>query len=258
MIDDVSQHDKDRLKEWLPRLAHFHTLLESEPIVVQQTTKRAEDVITTAPTIVNLSVAQHEAATPSKGANRQQIVHLPLDGLVSKMSKVNPFVLGLGCIGQRDRELLQEIVDEIALGCASKSGRNAVVIRIQQVDKQEGHRASERSTPSESTVLSKSKLPHHLWHDFGESKMEKRRWNTQLLELLRLRKEFGLILIDLGNSESQAIIRLGRLCDGVVIQVMDQVSPKTIKTAINNFKQEQLHLLGILSLECVLEQELLA
>lgn len=254
MIDDVSQYDKDRLKEWLPRLTHFHSLLEPEAAVVQQSSERAEEVITKAPTIVNLSVAQPDTTTPVTRANRQQIVHLPLDGLASKMSKVNPFVLGLGCIGQRDPELFQEIADEIALGCAAKAGRNAVVIRIRQENNQEGHRQTERVTPSESSVHRKSKLPHHLWHDFGESKMEKRRWNTQLLELLRLRKEFGLILIDLGNSESQAIIRLGRLCDGVVIQVMDQVSPKTVKTAINNFKLEQLHLLGIMSLECVLEK----
>ena len=254
MIDDVSQQDKDRLKEWLPRLAHFQTLLESEPIFVLQSSEQAEDAIAKAPTIVNLSVAQPDATPPATRAHRQQIVHLPLDGLVSKMSKVNPFVLGLGCIGQRDPELLQKIADEIALGCAAKSGRNAVVIRIRQADNQEVHRSTEQVTPFESSFSSKSKLPHHLWHDFGESKMEKRRWNTQLLELLRLRKEFGLILIDLGDSESQAIIRLGRLCDGVVIQVMDQASPKTVKTAINHFKLEQLPLLGIMSLECVLEK----
>jgi hypothetical protein len=170
------------------------------------------------------------------------------------MAKVNPFVLGLGCIGQRDRELLLEIADEIALGCAAKSGRNAVVIRIRQESAPEIHRQAEQTAGSETSFPSKPKLPYHLWHDFGESKMEKRRWNTQLLELLRLRKEFGLILIDLGDSESQAIIRLGRLCDGVVIQVMDKVSPKTVKTAINNLKQEQLPLLGIMSLECVLEK----
>ena len=254
MIDDVSQHDKDRLKEWLPRLAHFHTLMETQPTVVQQNIERVEVVSPKAPTIVSLSVAQAEATVPLTRANRQQIVHLPLDGLVAKMSKVNPFVLGLGCIGQRDRELLLEIADEIALGCAAKSGRNAVVIRIRQENSQEVHRQAEQATPSETSLPSKSKLPYYLWHDFGESKMEKRRWNTQLLELLRLRKEYGLILIDLGDSESQAIIRLGRLCDGVVIQVMDQVSPKTVKTAINNFKLEQLPLLGIMSLECVLEK----
>lgn len=253
MIDDVSQHDKDRLKEWLPRLAHFRTLMETEPTVVQQSIERVEEVSSKAPTIVNLSVAQPEATIPAKRANRQHVVHLPLDGLVSKMSKVNPFVLGLGCIGQRDRELLQDIAEEIALGCADKSGRNAVVIRIRQENAPEGHRQAEQTMRLETSFPSKPKLPHHLWHDFGESKMEKRRWNTQLLELLRLRKEFGLILIDLGNSESQAIIRLGRLCDGVVIQVMDQVSPKTVKTAINNLKLEQLPLLGIMSLECVLE-----
>jgi hypothetical protein len=254
MIDDVSQHDKDRLKEWLPRLAHFHTLMETQPTVVQQNIERVEVVSPKSPTIVSLSVAQAEATVPVTRANRQQIVHLPLDGLVAKMSKVNPFVLGLGCIGQRDRELLLEIADEIALGCATKSGRNAVVIRIRQENSQEVHRQAEQATHSETSLPSKSKLPYHMWHDFGESKMEKRRWNTQLLELLRLRKEYGLILIDLGDSESQAIIRLGRLCDGVVIQVMDQVSPKTVKTAINNFKLEQLPLLGIMSLECVLEK----
>lgn len=254
MIDDVSQHDKDRLKEWLPRLAHFHTLIETEPTVVQQSIERVEEVCPQAPTIVSLSVAQAEATVPGARANRQQIVHLPLDGLVAKMSKVNPFVLGLGCIGQRDRELLLEIADEIALGCAAKSGRNAVVIRILKENSQDVHRQVEQTASSGTSFSSKSKLPYHLWHDFGETKMEKRRWNTQLLELLRLRKEFGLILIDLGDSESQAIIRLGRLCDGVVIQVMDQVSPKTVKTAINHFKLEQLPLLGIMSLECVLEK----
>jgi len=81
--------------------------------------------------------------------------------------------------------------------------------------------------------------------------MEKLRWNTQLLELLRLRKEYGLILIDLGDAESQAMVRLGRLCDGVVIQMMDQVSPRTMKTVLNTLKMEQLKLLGILSLECI-------
>ncbi len=254
MIDDVSQHDKDRLKEWLPRLAHFHTLMETQPTVVQQSIERVEVVSPKAPTIVSLSTAQAEATVPVTRANRQQIVHLPLDGLVAKMAKVNPFVLGLGCIGQRDRELLVEIADEIALGCAAKSGRNAVVIRIRQENAQDVQRQVEQATPSETSLPGKSKLPYHLWHDFGESKMEKRRWNTQLLELLRLRKEYGLILIDLGDSESQAIIRLGRLCDGVVIQVMDQVSPKTVKTAIHHFKLEQLPLLGIMSLECVLEK----
>jgi hypothetical protein len=254
MIDDVSQHDKDRLKEWLPRLAHFHTLMETEPTVVQQSNEQVQDISSKTPTIVSLSATQAEVTVPVTPANRQQIVHLPLDGLVAKMAKVNPFVLGLGCIGQRDRELLLQIADEIALGCAAKSGRNAVVIRIRQESAPEVHRKVEQTARSETSFPSKPKLPYHLWHDFGESKMEKRRWNTQLLELLRLRKEFGLILIDLGDSESQAIIRLGRLCDGVVIQVMDQVSPKTVKTAINNFKLEQLPLLGIMSLECVLEK----
>ena len=96
MIDDVSQHDNDRLKEWLPRLAHFRTLMETEPTVVQQSIERVEEISSKAPTIVNLSVAQPEATIPAKRANRQNVVHLPLDGLVSKMSKVNPFVLGLG------------------------------------------------------------------------------------------------------------------------------------------------------------------
>lgn len=241
MIVDDHQPDRERLKEWLPRLAHFQSLLESDPSTF--------DLRDDQPSAAARAM---ETATSVARMSRQQIVHLPLDGIVSKMTKVNPFVLGLGCIGQRDQELLGEISDQIALGCASKSGRHAVVIRIRQEGNEVNRMGSARSETASSFVNHRETMtPHHVWHDFGESKMEKLRWNTQLLELLRLRKEYGLILIDLGDAESQAMVRLGRLCDGVVIQMMDQVSPRTMKTVLNTLKMEQLKLLGILSLECI-------
>lgn len=295
MIVDDNQRDKNRLHEWLPKLARFQSLIamdpklfgDSEASVLDEnkvvsspdrpSTTYSTDTIVVShawPTDTNWErlvmpvspsgIRPNDAAAADvaedrqeTGSYRQQIVHLPMDGIVSKMSKVNPFVLGLGCLGKRDPGLLEAIADELAMGCGAKSGRDSVLIRIRQKSQTgEGNVTANAkdSTPTPQSAIPQSpvrKLPVHIWHDFGESKMDKLQWNTQLLELLRLRKEFGLILIDLGDAESQAMVRLGRLCDGVVIQMMNHVNPRQAKSAIHHLKQEQLRLLGLLSLDCI-------
>lgn len=169
------------------------------------------------------------------------MIHLPIDGILKRISQKNPFVLGFTTVSGARREWKDEVVKAIAGRCSDKTGRSSFVIKMREA--QTELTAVHGSEPSLQTQDQAS------WSYLAGTALEKQRWNAQLSELLRWKQQFGLIIIDLGDAGFPELPRIGRLCDGVVVQISDPSHAQGAIDAMRKLQSCRLPILGVWSLE---------
>ena len=187
------------------------------------------------PDVVTIMPEPREALSPP-------LVHLPVDEIIASILKTKPYMLGLGTTGFCDHALVERIVSDVALRCGQKTNRNTLVVRLRS------------GSPEHEIAISKGLVQNGAyaqvhWAGFGDSKEEKRRWNCQLADLLEWKQEFGLILFDLGDAGSPAMSRMGRLCNGVVIQMLATSDARSTIQILKNLQNQRIKIIGAWAIE---------
>ncbi len=172
-----------------------------------------------------------------------QIVHLPVDGILKRINRSKSFVLGVGAVGNSDPLLVRSVVSEIVTRCCGKTNRNAILVTVR--------------TPNDATsanIPSCGLYREARWSYFGQTKTETRAWHGQLAELPRWKQEFGLIVFDLGDVGFPLMPRIGRLCDGVVVQLLDPSNSRETIQALRRLQKDRLTILGAWSVDLCLQR----
>ncbi len=211
------------LERWLPRLHQYQEAINSVPQNVQDS-----DAVSTESDCEMLLAEQKNVAQPSSN-----IAHLPIDGIIKRIQRSKSFVLGIGSVGLSDLRLVRSIMIELVSRCSSKTDRKAILMSLGQPD------PSIENVPSENGNLQQA-----FWTLFGESKAELKAWHAQLGTLPRWKQEFGLIVLDLGDASSPQMPRIGRLCDGVVLQLFHDIGSRATIRALKSVQKENLPMLG--------------
>ncbi len=165
-----------------------------------------------------------------------QISHLPIDGILKRLHRSKSFVLGIGSIGLSDPSLVRSIVIDLVKRCSSKTDRKALLVTTRQVGSEDAE------VPIESDLYQEA-----AWTFFGESKADTKAWHAQLGALPRWKQEFGLIVVDLGDTSSPQMLRIGRLCDGIGVQLFNSTNSRETIRALASFQKEKLPILGVWS-----------
>lgn len=179
---------------------------------------------------VQQSVSSHHA--PS------QIVHLPIDGILNRLKKAKRFVLGIGTVGAVDGSVVRNLVTDIVDRCCDKTQRKAILVTI---------RPTEDGRPK--VLREKASFTEAQWSYMGNSKPETKLWHSQLAQLPLWKKEFGLIVFDLGDVCLPMMPRVGRLCDGIVVQMLNPSNTRESIQAIRSLQKERLPILGAWSVD---------
>jgi hypothetical protein len=168
-----------------------------------------------------------------------QVLHLPIDGILRKLKGLKPFVLGIGTVGKSETQWSRQVVRDAVNRCCDKTGRNAVLVSV---------RPSGYSDTSESASQS-DRFRVVDWTYFGDSKAETKAWHAQLSDLPKWKKEFGLIVFDLGDVRLPTMPRIGRLCDGIVVQLLNAANSRDTIQALRGLQKDRLKILGVWSVE---------
>jgi len=256
----MSSSDKDpHLTQWLSTLDKYRQAIHSSPgdasnapfeilAGALQVTNLGREVIeetasdTTMPeparpivlsTPSHLSAPSH-LSTPSQFKRPVSLVeHLPIDGLLKRMHRSKSFVLGIGSIGKADPQLVRSIVNELVTRCSMKTDRKAILVSI----------VAPGSVVTQSP-LSNGNYQEAIWTYYGHAKADTKTWHAQLGALPRWKQEFGLIVLDLGDASAPPMPRIGRLCDGVVLQLFNSNSSRETIRALKSLQSESLPFLG--------------
>lgn len=168
-----------------------------------------------------------------------QVLHLPIDGILKKIKGLKPFVLGIGTVGKSETQWSRHVVRDAVNRCCDKTGRNAILVSV---------RPSGDSDSSENASHSDA-FREVGWTYFGDSKAETKAWHTQLADLPKWKKEFGLIVFDLGDVRLPTMPRIGRLCDGIVVQLLNAANSRDTIQALKGLQKDRLKILGVWSVE---------
>jgi hypothetical protein len=168
---------------------------------------------------------------------------IPIDGILPKILKSESFVLGVGSNSTLTHEVWDRLVSSLATNCSVSSGRKSMLIRFEE--KLQADHPSEESSerPSLNVECQVAK-----WAFPGESKPEKTRWYQQLAHLVHWRQEYGFILLDLGDFRHDKVIRTARICDAVVLQMLQSGDKREAARMLKLVQAERLPLLGVWSL----------
>ncbi len=184
-----------------------------------------------------------ESTLPRHGSESRatlpQVLHLPIDGILKKIKGLKPFVLGIGTVGKSETQWSRQVVRDAVNRCCDKTGRNAILVSV---------RPSGYSDASENASQSHA-FREVGWTYFGDSKAETKVWHTQLSELPKWKKEFGLIVFDLGDVRLPTMPRIGRLCDGIVVQLLNAANSRDTIQALKGLQKDRLKILGVWSVE---------
>jgi len=172
-------------------------------------------------------------------ATLPQVLHLPIDGILKRIKGLKPFVLGIGTVGNCETQWPREVVRDAVTRCCDKTGRNAILVSVRPF----GH-----SNTSESDCSSEY-FREVSWSYFGDSKAETKAWHSQLADLPKWKKEFGLIVFDLGDVRFPIMPRIGRLCDGIVVQLLHAANSRDTIQALKTLQKDRLKILGVWSVE---------
>ena len=166
------------------------------------------------------------------------ILHLPMDGILKSINRSKSFVLGIGSVGDPDPLLVRSIVVDLVARCCAKTDRNAILVTVRPPND-----LSSIDVPMCDLVR------EVRWSYFGQSKMETKSWHAQLAELPRWKQEFGLIVFDLGDVCYPIMPRIGRLCDGIVVQLLNPSNSRETIQALKLLQKDRLAILGAWSVE---------
>ncbi len=223
-----SEHDS-QLAKWLPQLNAYRNAMDT-------TASSALETLYAETISADKRIASPVAPPVS------QIVHLPIDGILKRIQRSKSFVLGVGAVGDSDPLLARSIVSEIVTRCCGKTNRNAILVTVR--------------TPNDVTS---SDFPscglyrEVRWSYFDQTKTETRAWHAQLSELPRWKQEFGLIVFDLGDVGFPLMPRIGRLCDGIVVQLLDPSNSRETIQALKRLQRDRLTILGAWSVDLCLQ-----
>jgi hypothetical protein len=236
---------KSRIGGWISTLDRYRMEMEIEPTSLQVLPRALDAPLdrvknglsskTGVPDVVTITPESREDLSPP-------LVHLPVDEIIASILKTKPYMLGLGTTGFCDHALVERIVSDVALRCGQKTSRNTLVVRLRS------------GTPEHEIAISKGLVQDGAyaqvhWAGFGDSKEEKRRWNCQLADLLEWKQEFGLILFDLGDAGSPAMSRMGRLCNGIVIQMLATSDARSTIQILKNLQNQRIKIIGAWAIE---------
>ncbi len=173
---------------------------------------------------------------PQKLGESEQtpISYLPIDGILKRIQRTKSFVLGVGSIGLCDPMLVRSIAIDLAKRCSVKSGRKALVVTTCS--------AGESTQPA---AIAGDDYHEATWTLPGESKADTKAWTAQLGALPRWKQEFGLIVVELGDSSSPQMLRIGRLCDGIGVQLLHSATSRETIRALTSLQNEKLSILGV-------------
>ena len=163
-------------------------------------------------------------------------IHTPIDGILNRFNKFKSFVLGIGTIGTADELLVRSLVANTVSRCRNKTDRKTILVTVRPPN---GHLVVNEST----------EFTRVLWTYYGETKADTKAWHSQLSSLPGWKREFGLIVIDLGNVRFPSMPRIGKLCDGVVLQMFEPSNSRDTILAMKSLQKDRLKLLGAWSVE---------
>ena len=182
--------------------------------------------------------AAMDAAPIAAALPPSQIVHLPIDGILKRIQRSKSYVLGIGTVGESDPPLVRSVVTDLVVRCCSKIDRNAILITVR---------------PPQDLSLNDSignALVHEArWSYTGDTKAEMKTWHRQLAELPRWKQEFGLIVFDFGDVCFPSMPQIGRLCDGIVVQLLNPSNSRETIQALKSLQKNRLTILGAWSVE---------
>lgn len=166
------------------------------------------------------------------------IFHLPIDGILKQIKRSKSFVLGIGADGDPDSLLVRSVVSDIVTRCCGATDRNAILVTVRP--------------PNDPTSIDFPKCSTYReasWSYFGQAKTDTKSWHAQLAELPGWKQEFGLIVFDLGDVSYPFMPRIGRLCDGIVVQLLNPSNSRRTIRALKLIQKDRLTLLGAWSVE---------
>ena len=167
-----------------------------------------------------------------------QTIHLPIDGILNRITKVKSFVLGIGTVGNSEASVVRSLVTDIVERCCGKTQRKAILVTIRP-----------NNSPRPEDMLQPASFRETLWSYMGNSRSETKLWHAQLAELPLWKKDFGLIVLDLGDVRLPMMPRVGRLCDGIVVQMLNPSNARESIQALKMLQKEQLPILGAWSVD---------
>ena len=220
----MSSHEQDSyLQRWLPQLEIYRVAMGESPMaVVPAMTNEPKIALRIHP----------DTQAPS------QTVHLPIDGILNRITKAKSFVLGIGTVGNIDASVVRSLVTDIVDRCCGKTQRKAILVTVRPAD---STRVEEMHQPAAFREA------HWTYH--CNSKSETKLWHSQLAELPHWKKDFGLIVLDLGDVRLPMMPRVGRLCDGIVVQMLNPSNTRESIQALKSLQKERLPILGAWSVD---------
>jgi hypothetical protein len=168
-----------------------------------------------------------------------QVVHLPVDGILKRLKGLKSFVLGIGTVGASETLWNRQVVRDAVIRCCDKTGRNAILVTVRPAG----------NYIVNDKVTSTDRFREVCWSYFGDSKAETKAWHAQLADLPKWKKEFGLIVFDLGDVGFPVMPRIGRLCDRIVVQLLSQTNSRDTIQALKALQKDRLKILGVWSVE---------
>ena len=226
--ESIPSRDRWKSKLDVYRAALANTVAKHIPPEVPNSSSESYPVLEAEP--LRLAVSDPEHGTDSK-------LHFPIDGIVKQVRRKSPYFLGIGTVDGLNtsvsREVILQFVDQLSQG----SKRNTLVIRVR---KNAELPANDEPTPCSSHSLVD-------WQGYGESKMEKKVWYAQLASLPSWRHAFGLILLDMGGVESPTFERLGRLCDGLILQLAESANSRPLIQKLKRIQTNHSNIIGVWS-----------
>jgi len=178
-------------------------------------------------------------------------LHLPIDSILPIIRKSNPYLLGFAIVGNDDRTVLDEIVQDLSNRLCEKTDRKTLVIRVRPT-----HLTSDDACVADRSGFQDVRMPtgdrsysESRWRWYGDSKTDKILWNRQLAAIPGWCQEYGIILFDLGEVSSPTVARVGKLCNGIVVQLLTSSNPKETIRTLKRLKDSRLNLLGVWSVE---------
>jgi hypothetical protein len=171
---------------------------------------------------------------------------VPIDSFVRVLPKRRGVCIGVGFLASRRSGLEVfrglDLVGQLALGWMGQSHSGACVVR-----------GTDRTTATKSAERG---LQEVYWEWLGESGKDPSECSGQVLRdvagLTKIRGEHGLVLIELGSTDSPTALQASRLCDGLVLvaQAAEQCLGKS-KAQLGSFERSDCRWLGYWTVDSV-------
>jgi len=145
-------------------------------------------------------------------ALQRSLVSMPLDGLTRLWKRDTCYTLGVATIAPNESSL-GRCSRDLAVRCAERSGKRTLFLEAPRRNAGDGCQAT--------ASVAGLELEERAWNCLSDALdargMNFRKAMAELAEFPRLKHDYGLIVVNLGDIASQSIARVGKLCDGIVL-----------------------------------------